>query len=275
MYAISKGAPMGYSTVWPLDNSRDQQVYLELLDETNIDVLHTLHVHPIRNQFWQFSLCNFYRLWQPDEFLLGLVKDILHWLLKYLEARNVKDQFDNWFTSVPQYPDILLFSKSFDSMKSSYWEGKEIWGMIRTLPVISAPIPECFHVDRKTVAETASDEMAMGAVPALCAFSLLVSQQNRSDQSLTALDDAVKRFQRWFPSKRRIYRSLHRPKWINSWKENPISYENHRFIKSMLQLRFRCTGLKRLLHQNKGNFRCTWMEPDHWQPNRQMLIGWG
>jgi len=27
--------------------------------------------------------------------LLGLVKDLLHWLLKYLKSRNVKDQFDN------------------------------------------------------------------------------------------------------------------------------------------------------------------------------------
>jgi hypothetical protein len=32
----------------------------------------------IRNQFWQFPLCNVYQLWQPDELhqlLPGLVKD--------------------------------------------------------------------------------------------------------------------------------------------------------------------------------------------------------
>ena len=78
-------------------------------------------------------------------------------------------------------------------MKSSSWQGKEIWGMIRTLSVNCAPILHCSRDDRKTAAETASDEMVMGAVWALCEFSLLVSQQNHSDLSLTALDDALKR----------------------------------------------------------------------------------
>jgi len=75
---------MGHSTIRPLDNPRDQDVYPELLDETNIDILHTLRVHPIPNQFWQYPLCNVYHLWQPDELhqlLLGLVEDLLHWLL--------------------------------------------------------------------------------------------------------------------------------------------------------------------------------------------------
>jgi len=104
MCEIPKGVPLGHSTCPALDDSRDPHVYSPVLDKTNIDVLHTLHVHPICNQFWQFPLCNVYRLWQPDELhqlLLGLVKDLLHWLLKYLKARNVKDQFDNRFTSVP------------------------------------------------------------------------------------------------------------------------------------------------------------------------------
>jgi len=114
MCEIPKGAPMGHSIFQPLDNKRDLHVDLELLDETTIDVLRTLGVHPICNQFWQYPLCNVYRLWQPDELhqlLLGLVKDLLHWLLKYLKARNVKDQFDNQFTSVPQYPGLQCFSK--------------------------------------------------------------------------------------------------------------------------------------------------------------------
>ena len=38
-----------------------------------------------------------------------------------------------------------------------------------------------------------SDEIVMGAVRALCGLSLLGSQQNHSDLSLTALDDALKR----------------------------------------------------------------------------------
>jgi len=129
---------MGHSTFRPLDISRDQHGYSELLDEPNIDDLQNLGVHPIRNQFWQYPLYNLYRLWQPDELhqlLLGLVKDLLYWLLKYLKARNIKDQFDNRFTLVPSYLGLQCFSKPFGSMKSRSWQGKEIWGMIRTLAV--------------------------------------------------------------------------------------------------------------------------------------------
>jgi hypothetical protein len=66
--------------------------------------------------------------------------------------------------------------------------------MIRTLAVNCAPILDCSKDDGKTAAENAFNEMVMGAVRALCEFSLLVSQQNHSDLSLTALDDALKRF---------------------------------------------------------------------------------
>jgi len=78
IWEILKGAPMGHSSFRPLDNSRDQYIYSELLHDNNIDAVHTPGVHPIRNQFWQFFLCKVYQLWQPDELhqlLLGLVKD--------------------------------------------------------------------------------------------------------------------------------------------------------------------------------------------------------
>jgi hypothetical protein len=140
--------------------------------------LHTLGVHPIRNQSWHYPLCNFYRLWQPDEWhqlLLALVKYLLLWLLKYLKARNVKNQFDNRFTLVPRCPDLQHFSKPFNSLKSGTWQGKLIRGMIITLAVNCAPIHVCSTDDGKTAAEIASDEMVMGAVRALSQFTLLVS----------------------------------------------------------------------------------------------------
>jgi len=79
-------------------------------------------------------------------------------------------------------------------MKSGSWLGKEIWGMIRSLAVNCAPILDCSQDAGKTAAETASSEMVMAAVRVLCEFSLLVSQQNHSDLSLAALDNALKRF---------------------------------------------------------------------------------
>jgi hypothetical protein len=51
MCKIPKGAPMGHSTFRPHNNSRDQHIYLELLEDNNIDTLHTVGVHPIRDQF--------------------------------------------------------------------------------------------------------------------------------------------------------------------------------------------------------------------------------
>jgi len=56
------------------------------------------------------------------------------------------------------------------------------------------PILVCSQDDGRTAAETASDEMVMGAVRALCEFSRLVSKQNHSDLSHNTPPDAVKRF---------------------------------------------------------------------------------
>ena len=192
-----------------------------------MDVLHTLGVHPIPNKFWQFPLSTVYCLWQPDEFhqlLLGLVKDLLHWLLKYLKARNVKAQFDNRFTLVPRYPGFQRFSTPFDSIKSGSWQGKDIWGMIRTLAVNCAPILDCSQDGGKTVAEIASDEMVMGEVRVLCEFSLLVSQQNHSNLSLTALQDALKRFF----NKNRAFREQKMPKTAKAKVANQLARESHK-----------------------------------------------
>jgi hypothetical protein len=166
MCEIPKGAPMGHSTFRPLNNSRNQHIYSELLEDYHIDALHTLGVHPICNQFWQSPLCNVYRLWQPNELhqlILGLVEDLLHWLLKYLKGRNVKDQFDHRFTSVPRYPGLQYLSKPFNSLKSVTWQGKSISGMITTLAVNCAPFLVCSTDDGKTAAESVSSAMGIGA----------------------------------------------------------------------------------------------------------------
>jgi len=44
-----EGVLMGHSMFQPLNHSGDQYIYQELLDTTNIDVLHTLGVHRIPN----------------------------------------------------------------------------------------------------------------------------------------------------------------------------------------------------------------------------------
>jgi hypothetical protein len=128
------------------------------------------------------------------QLLLALVKDLLHWLLKYLKARNVKDQFDNRFTSAPQYQGLQRIFKPFNSMKRSSWQGKGIRCMIRTVAVNCPAILDCSKDDGKTVSKISSNEMLLGAMWALCEFSLLVSQQNHCDLFLTALNYPMKQF---------------------------------------------------------------------------------
>jgi len=88
----------------------------------------------------------------------------LNWLLKYLKARQVKDQFDNGFISVPRVPGHQHFSKPYYSKKCGTWQGKVIHGMIRTLEANHAPILIWSKDDMKTQAGRASDEIVIGAV---------------------------------------------------------------------------------------------------------------
>jgi hypothetical protein len=158
------------------------------------------------------------------QLLLSLVKDLLYWLLKYLKARNVKDQFDNRFTSIPQYSGLQHFTKPFDSLKCNTWQATEIPGMIRILGVNGAPILDCSEDARKTAAEAASQEMVIGAMRALCEFSLLVSQQNPSDLSLKALDDVVKQFNQ----KQGIVRDHKMSKSATATVDDLLASESHR-----------------------------------------------
>jgi hypothetical protein len=123
---------------------------------------------------------------------------------------------------VQQYPGLQHFSKPFDSLKRGTWQGKEIHGMIRTLAVNCAPIFDCSKDDGQTAAENASNEMVMGAVQALCEFSLLVSQQNHSDLSLEALDDALKRFY----TKKGIFRAQYMSKSAKAKVDDLVATES-------------------------------------------------
>jgi hypothetical protein len=124
---------------------------------------------------------------------------------------------------VSQYSGLQHFSIPFDSLNSGTWQGKEIRGMIRTLAVNCAPFLVYSKDDGKTAAETASNEMVMGVVRALCEFSLLVSQPNHSDLSLKALDDALK----WFYQKKEIFRYPEMWKSVKAKVDDLLATESH------------------------------------------------
>jgi len=229
MCEIPNGGPMGHSSFQQLNHSRDKHIYSELVEDNTIDALLTAGGHPISNQFWQYTLCLVHWLSHPDELLqllLGSVKDLVHWLLKYLKAWNVKVQFQNWFTSVQQYASPQHFSKPVDSLRSGTWHDKEICGMIRTLAVNCAPILVCSKDDQKTVFKTASNEMVMGAEWALREFAVLVSQDH-SDLSLKALDDAHK----WFYLKKCILWEQRMLKSAKAKVDDLLAKESHQLCK--------------------------------------------
>lgn len=69
-----------------------------------------------------------------------------------------------------------------------------ISGMIQSLTVSCTPIHFCSKDDGKAASEIACDEMLIIAVQVLCKFTVLVSQQSHSDQSLNGLDTSQMRF---------------------------------------------------------------------------------
>jgi hypothetical protein len=72
--------------------------------------------------------------------------------------------------------------------------------------------------------------MVMGAVRALCEFSLLVSQQNHSDLSLTALDNALKRFYK----KKGAFRDQKMSKSVKAKVDELLARESHHLGEQMI-----------------------------------------
>jgi len=82
-----------------------------------------------------------------------------------------------------------------------------------------------------TVAETASDEMVMGAVRVLCGFSLLVRQQNHSDLSLNALHNALKEF----CQKKGIFQEQKMSKSAKAKLDDLLPTESHQLWEQKIQ----------------------------------------
>lgn len=93
-----------------------------------------------------------------------------------------------------------------------------------TIQVVNyTPTLDCSQDAGETGTETACDEIVMGAGWALCEFSLPVSQQNHTELSLTALDEALKRLYK----KKSDFREL---KMLKSAKTKPdqlLDRESH------------------------------------------------
>ena len=121
MCVVPKGPEMGHRKGFRNWEPRCTSCYQEHLEENRLDEFKEVHLQLTSNLFWDYPLCNVYRLWQPDalhQLYLGIVKDLFNWLLEYLTDRGLKAEFDAQFTSVPHYPNMLRFSKPFDALKN-------------------------------------------------------------------------------------------------------------------------------------------------------------
>ena len=192
---IPKGQAMGHDIQARKFKLRSSVEYQDRLDDY-ADELKQVHLQPIPNLFWDYPLCDVYRLWQPDtlhQLYLGIVKDLFEWVTEYMKIRGTKAEFDARFTSVPHYPKMLRFSKPFDALKNGTWQGKEIREMLRYLGAVCAPLLSS-DAPEKTPSERASDVEVMKTIRALVEFTLLSRQRAHSSISLRYLQEALERF---------------------------------------------------------------------------------
>jgi len=108
-------------------------------------------------------------------------------------------------------------------MKSSLCEGKGPWGNIRILAVNWKPILAWSKDEETTLAETAPDEYITEAVRPLCEFSPLVSQQNHTNGTLTALHDT----QKWLYKKNGAFRAQQMLKPAKAQLNEQFARESH------------------------------------------------
>jgi len=67
MLVIPNSTQMQNWTFRPQSSLCDQAFPVEVLEDIHHDALHTVGVHPIHNQFWQYRLCNVYQHWQAEK----------------------------------------------------------------------------------------------------------------------------------------------------------------------------------------------------------------
>ena len=125
--------------------------------------------------------------------------------------QGMKEEFDARFTSVPHYPNMLHFSKPFEALKNSTWQGKEIREMVRSLGAVYAPLLSS-DMPEKTPLEWASEIEVMKTIQALVKFALLSWLRAHSLISLKYLVEALE----WY------YRCCHRL-YLGGWEARVVA----------------------------------------------------
>jgi hypothetical protein len=198
MCEITK-SKMGHEKGEAKDKARSQNKYKELLKKGSVKKLDSRYVQPVYNNLWDYPICDVYQLWQPDvlhQFLLGLVKHVMEWLIWHLKDVKLLSRFDKRFKSIPPYPGFYPFRRSYSEVSS--WQGKEIRTMLRFLVAAVGPLltPYTTTTNSRHLRKDHNPDSitVLRCTRALTELVLVLSQYNHSDVTLQYLQKTLKTF---------------------------------------------------------------------------------
>lgn len=131
-------------------------------------------VDPIFNDFYDYPLCNLYKLWQLDwshQFMLGLFKHLIIWIIVFLRKEGLLARFNRQFKKITNYPGFSPFKKSYEEV--SQWKGKEMRTMLWFLVVCLAPLRITQTKNRQNV----HCAKVMKSTRAMCEFMIIASSR--------------------------------------------------------------------------------------------------
>lgn len=122
------------------------------------------------------------------------MKNLWNLLLNTHQAKNDKNQSAKEVIIEWWYPITQYLSELFNSSKTDTSQGNAISGIVRTVAANCTLIVVSSTEDANNAAGTASDNILLGAVQALCKYFLHFNKHNHSALFLAALDITLKQF---------------------------------------------------------------------------------
>jgi hypothetical protein len=165
-------------------------------DSTSKDYLTRRDVKLIEGCFWQFppETVDLTTLARPDMLhtvFLGVLKHLMDWIVKFLEAHERMQHFNQIWRQMPSFPDFLRFNKDYTAV--SQWQGKEMRSLGRViLPVLAATLR-----NGKDAAERQQFKDALKCVKALVDFHLHIQYRSHDKHTIARARSSLEEFHRY------------------------------------------------------------------------------
>ena len=176
---------------------RDHTIYQQKIasynrtqDLSQITDLVAVGLKSLANGLWTLPRIQLSEIHKPDllhNIYLGLLKNLLDWVTSFLKQHCRLDLFDDIWRSMPPYPGFTPPHKAFREV--SQWQGKEMrmFGRI-VLPAMAIALRE------PTPSQRYPFNRALECVKHLVDFHLMAQYRSHTAETLTYLDDYLKRF---------------------------------------------------------------------------------